>query len=67
MPNQVKGNKPEEKFKGEVLGINNKLQMISRVFKKKIIRSLFVGNHDHKKKSTTVKQVGEVISLLEYI
>ena len=31
------------------------------------IRSLFVGNHDHKKKKKIVKEVGEGISLLEYI
>ena len=32
MPNQVKGNKSEKKFKGEVLGINDKLKIISCYF-----------------------------------
>ena len=65
MPNQIKENKSEKKFKGEVLGINDKLKIISWLFVF-FIRSLFVGNHDHKK-TTTMKQVGEGISLLEYI
>ena len=32
MPNQVKENKSEKKFKGEVLGINDELQIISCLF-----------------------------------
>ena len=32
MPNQVKENKSEKKFKGEVLGINDKLYIISWLF-----------------------------------
>ena len=32
MPNQVKENKSEKKFKRGVLGINNKLEIISRLF-----------------------------------
>ena len=32
MPNRVKENKFEKKFKGEVLGINDKLQIISWLF-----------------------------------
>ena len=32
MPNQVKENKSEKKFKGEVLGINDKLKIISWLF-----------------------------------
>ena len=48
MPNQVKENKSEKKFKGEVSGINDKLLIICYLFIF-FIRSLFVGNHDHKK------------------
>ena len=65
MPNQVKENESEKKFKGEVLGINDKHLIISWVFFLVGVY-LFIGNHDHKKK-TTVKQVGEGISLFEYI
>ena len=32
MPNQVKENKSEKKFKGEILGINDKLLIISWLF-----------------------------------
>ena len=32
MPNQVKDNKSEKSFEGEVLGINNKLYIISWLF-----------------------------------
>ena len=32
MPNQVKENKSEKKFKGEVLGINDKLLIINWLF-----------------------------------
>ena len=39
MPNQVKENKSEKKFKGEVLGIKDKLLKISLFF----IWSVFVG------------------------
>ena len=73
MPNQVKENKSEKKFKGEVLGINDKLLIISWLFVLFIylfihFLSLFVGNHDHKdKRKKPVKQVGEGIILLEYI
>ena len=49
MPNQVKENKFEKKFKKEVLGINVKLLIISWLFIYLFIfRSLFVRNHDHK-------------------
>ena len=47
MPNQVKENKSEKKFKGEVLEINDKLLIISWLFVFVFfIWNLFVGNHD---------------------
>ena len=73
IPNQVIENKSEKKFKGKVFGINDKLLIISCLFVLFcsfvfFIRSLFVGNHGKKTKTKkTVEQVGEGISLLEYI
>ena len=42
--NQVKENQSEKKFKGEVLRINDNYQFVF------FIRSLFVGNHDKRKR-----------------
>ena len=68
MPNQVKENKSEKKFKGEILGIKDKLQIISWLFGGgSFIKSLFVGNHDYKETKKNVKQIGKGISLLKYI
>ena len=70
MLNQVKENKSEKKFKGEVLGINDKLQIICWLF----ILLLLLGVYllgimiiTPPNTKQTVKQVGVKISLLEYI
>ena len=50
MPNQVKENKSEKKFKGEVLGINDKLQIISWLFVFVLLGVYLQGNMIIKKK-----------------
>ena len=75
MPNEVKENKSEEKFKGEGLGINDKFKIINWLF---VLFCFFLlgvyllGIMTIKwttttKNKQTGKQVGEGIRLLEYI